>query len=817
MCETTGKDEPQNGDRLADNEITKMHSHFDGGAGTVVKKLFSLLLLLFTAKYANSQSNYGLQALDGSYGEGLPPTAVLAGKVTELDTLKPEIKLNRTAAVLNCASGFMHVELKFKDPFYGLVYADYDRNSACYSAGSGDSVTILEIPLKGCGTRQEPARVFTNNVIVRFHPGLEMEGDEVITVVCRYPPPIVPPVPLPLPLEPPLVILAKPLKEFEVLMIICTIMFLGIMLLGLGCSYYCLKQRNIQVIRKRPFSPMEEESEKLSTIESFSHLKIPRVQPPSASSSEVPLEETLASDYPSSIEDGPQRPDTVSSEYSDTHAAVETEMIPASVIAKPHFEVNLRVAEQPLERSTYYETDGSITSIEEGVARAVHVPELHPPPRRPPRPPVFEQVQQIHIPQRQVQTTEMVDHMTIVDKEEIDTETRYVQPLALRKPEVSVHTVDDVYVQTIVERRLIEDEERKTREITQLYRKDQPRWDVSFRTHPRDEEESWERGSETTEVSSIGWSAVEEAPIQPNYTTLSQESYIRRNQIHREDTDRTTVTRALQKLQQDDTQIWNEKWKVLFRVLESPQPGEEHPFVSEMDYDSRSETASVLTEDDRERWRQIITTESTLRKLLTEATYREDYERIRQDTRFEKLFEPEKWDVIIRTISYPEQQMHDDRLFSDSTSEVSSSVSSSVPLKPSRMYRKKSSDTTATESKSITDVRSMTEMMVDFGVDDHLGRDDDSSVVSSVPGGTARSIADRSSTEIVEFAPLEEDTDSSLGIEPSTSGNNFSRMETRQQLISQNYSQSSGVVQQQQTTSSSSTTNLFTSTSRRNF
>ncbi|CAL8137974.1 unnamed protein product [Orchesella dallaii] len=785
----------------------------------------SLLLLPLTAKFATCQSNYGLQALDGSYGEGLPQTAVLAGQVTELDTLNPEIKLNRTMAVLNCASGFMHIELKFNNPFFGLVYADFDRNSACYSAGTGELVTILEIPLKGCGTRQEPARVFTNNVIVRFHPGLEMEGDEVITVVCRYPPPVVP-LPPAFIVQPPVTaaILPKPLQEFEVLMIICTLMFLGIMLLGLGCSYYCLKQRNIQVIRKRPFSPMEEESEKLSTIESFSHLKIPRVQPPSASSSEVPLEETLASDYPSSIEDGPQRPDTVSSEYSDTHAQVETEVINASVIAKPHFEVNLRVAEQPLERSTYYETDGSITSIEEGVARAVHVPDLHPPPRRPPRPPVFDQVQQIHIPQRQVQTTELVDHMTIVDKEEIDTETRYVQPLALRKPEVSVHTVDDVYVQTIVERRLIEDEERKTREITQLYRKDQPTWDVQFRTHPRDEEESWERGSETTEVSSIGWSAVEEAPIQPNYTSLSQESYIRRNQIHREDTDRTTVTRALQKLQQDDTQLWNEKWKVLFRVLESPQPGEERPFVSEMDYDSRSETASVLTEDDRERWRQIITTESTLRKLLTEATYREDYERIRQDTRFEKLFEPEKWDVIIRTISYPEQQQFhdDDRLFSDSTSEVSSSVSSSVPLKPSRMYRKKSSDTTATSSKSITDVRSMTEMMVDFGVDDHLGRDDDSSIVSSIPGGMARSIADRSSTEIVEFAPLEEDdTDSSLTIEPSTSGglanNNFRRMETRQQLISQNYTGSSGVVQQQQTTSSSSTTNLFTSTTRRNF
>lgn len=48
------------------------------------------------------------------------------------------------------------------------------------------------MPLKGCGTKQEPQRVFTNNIVVRFHPGLEMDGDEIITIVCRYPPPIAP-------------------------------------------------------------------------------------------------------------------------------------------------------------------------------------------------------------------------------------------------------------------------------------------------------------------------------------------------------------------------------------------------------------------------------------------------------------------------------------------------------------------------------------------------------------------------------------------------------------------------------------------------
>jgi hypothetical protein len=740
---------------------------------------FILLALTLATDPTTAQSNYALQGNDIEYGVGLPPTATLDGKVTELDSLKPQITLNRTSADLNCAAGSMLVQLKFKDRFYGIAYSDFDRNSACSTSGNGDVTATLELPLKGCGTKQDPARVFTNNVIVRFHPGLEMEGDEVITVVCRYPPPIVPAPPLPIINLPPPVPVPKPLNELEVLMIICTLLFLGLMLLGLACSTYCLKQRNIQVIRKRPFTPLDEESEKVSTIESFTQLKIPRVQAPSATSSEVPLEETLASDYPSSIEEA-QRPETASSEYSDTHVQVEVETIPPAVIAKPKFEVNMRVAQQPLER-VEYETEGSITSIEEGAASEITVSDLHPPARRaPPPPPVFRKTQDIRLPQRHVQSTDYLDTLTVVDREDVDTATHYTKAVA-RKPEVSVHTVDDVYLQTIVERRLIEDEERKTREVTQFYKKEQPKFDVVIKTHPTEEDDHWERGSETTEVSSIGWSAVEEPPIHPNYTTVNRDHLIRRNEVTREESERVTVTRAMQKLQQDDTQIWNEKWKVLLRVLESPPPI--HP-----DTDDESEVASILTEDDREKWRQIISTESTLRTLLTEATYREDYERIRRDTRYEKLFEPEKWDVIIHVLAPPTTTTdQEDRFYSDSTSEVSSSSGS--PLKPSRMYRKKSTDTNITESKSITDVRSMTEMVVDYGMG---GGDDASSVVSSTPGA-ARSIG----TEIVEFAPSPDEGGG--GVE---STNLFTRTETRTIQQSGESTTQTGFIQQSQQSSS---------------
>lgn len=44
--------------------------------------------------------------------------------------------------------------MRFTEPFYGLAYADFDRNSACQTLGKGELSVRLELPLKGCGTKQ---------------------------------------------------------------------------------------------------------------------------------------------------------------------------------------------------------------------------------------------------------------------------------------------------------------------------------------------------------------------------------------------------------------------------------------------------------------------------------------------------------------------------------------------------------------------------------------------------------------------------------------------------------------------------------------
>ena len=70
------------------------------------------------------------------------------------DKISSKIELNRTDASLNCASGFMSIDLQFRQKFYGIVYAQLDRNSACKVSGNGEETAKIQIPLKGCGTKQ---------------------------------------------------------------------------------------------------------------------------------------------------------------------------------------------------------------------------------------------------------------------------------------------------------------------------------------------------------------------------------------------------------------------------------------------------------------------------------------------------------------------------------------------------------------------------------------------------------------------------------------------------------------------------------------
>jgi hypothetical protein len=818
-----------------------------------------------------------------------------------LDDLSSVIFLNRTKATLNCGAGSMQVELKFNDPFYGIAYADFDRNSACQVVGKGDISYSLDLPLKGCGTKQDPQRVFTNNIVVRFHPALEMDGDEIITIVCRYPPPVAPPPVISLPmLEPPVPVpvVEPPLKGFHILLIICAILFLSLLLLGLGCSYICLKKRRIRVIRRQPFSSTGTGSEitklsgsSLGNISMFEGLKIPRAHAAatatgSLSSSEVTLitpgeehSDTLPSDYPSEspssahseVEDVDTRQlSSVSSAGSyDNKAFVHAEEI--AIVApppEPKFDVSVRVKRAPpapviptppssssdvesamstqaRNLTTILEREEIHRSMEDTAKPAAttftYVPELHPPP--PPgkyaqTPPVYsrilrrqqEQVQTreaaetlsqrsipdndnwsqgedfIDAPQRRMSVTsarsltslntemtdtrsmsEIVDsshkryapappppppppivpsmHYTSETDDQVNVSELLEPPVvASRRPEITSHVVDDVFLRTITEKRTIEDIERHRRQVTEYHTRPQPppdpKWDVVIRNYPAPNAQEATQGSEP----GPDWESYSETSSTSGYpTTPTAERHHAQVDIERSYLSTLEVT-------PQDPPIPN--WDVLIRVLNPPPTEEVQPqgISSEV-----FKEEATLTVEDREKWRQIITTESTLRTLLTEATVREDYERIRKDQRYEKLFEPKKWDVIIRVLAPPEKPSFDQRggpsnsryrrktdwdtrsrrsslptLYeydSDGGSSLRTLVpdivqhhgtSSSVGVDPLPRSRR----TSRSSLRSDMDVRSMTEVMVDFARPDVADNFSDASGPSSYyrqgPGGARR-------------------------------------------------------------------------------
>lgn len=798
------------------------------------------------------QSNYASHANNIEYqGKGLPKEATLDGKVTKLDDLSPFIFLNRTKAALNCEAGSMQVGLKFHEPFFGIAYANFNRYSACQIIGKGELSYNLELPLKGCGTKQEPQRVFTNNIVVRFHPGLEMDGDEIITIICRYPPAKPSkPAALPAPISDieTGTMVKPPLKGIQILMIICAIMFLTLLLLGLAVSYYCLRRRPIPIVRRLPMS-MGSGSEitklsdsSLGNLSNFEVLKIPRAHAAlaavhSSSGSEGVL---IPSDYPSESHSEIEEIDTrslpfssagsfenrafvqeTSSIYSENYGhtqelqtsnAVATTVPRLPIAARessPKFDVQVRVKKSPPpppspvtsdtesvatlrhERnnlSTIMETHEDRESIitmdslpnDNAQSQFTYVPELHAAPKpEPPPQPVFSVYTRTHHEVNPRQETWSEDYtdgpaasdtrsMMSVDSEVndmhsvgelVDTthyfESQYLPepPIVVKKPQISSHTVDDVFLRTITEKKTIEDIESHKRRITEYKPRPMPdpTWDVTIRNYPSEQQQQqWESFSDISSASGMTLTPKMER------STMSIPP-----PQHIEETGEQLMSPQLVgnmkpiEIPPEDKAVPN--WDVLIRVLEEPQ--ENMPDVVD---DTSSVQSSVhpltrhISYDDKAKWKEIITTESSLRTMLTEAVVREDFERIRQDTRYERIFQPQTWDVIVRILAPPLDDNSDEPAAIRKTKkkepwdtrsrrsslptlyEYDSDGGSSVrtirndPIQPSTSSAYQPSGRSRRTSRSSyrsdnIDFRSMSEMTVDFARPDHLDNMSDAS------------------------------------------------------------------------------------------
>merc|ERR1719273_2898293 len=729
--------------------------------------------------HCQSSSNYEIQAPSTNYtlyntieDEGaLPSFVTLNGTVHDLDSLPATVMLKKTKAVLNCSAGYMHVGMTFNKPFYGIVYADYDRNSACKMHGDGQTQGTIKLPLKGCGTVQSPARVFKNNIVVRFHPSFEIVGDEVITIVCRYPTPIIPqpPVPGPLVLPPAEEIRSlAPLREFEILLIICAIIFLALMLLGIGCSYYCLKRRNIKVVKRRPASTLGSEITKISEpISVFDGLKIPRAHAEDTSGSEE-MTESVRSEIVSDVVSTESEPD-ITSCYSDASFALPQGTVFAQLHAPPApgFDVKTKVKRDhagmfsDVESTATSESELVLKAQEQYLTTILERTETN----------TLETLERIRRAEAQAgpppvhARVRVVNKAGVSDHSELESESEYSQISDYYQEKVRLATTEQTNFTLglqdsgLLQRQEEEEEMKREEKVRQerLKLEEEIRMSRTNQQQQLDEDIRMARINQQT--------TVHQQHQEQHVHQHHQEQHLHQEQRHQQQLDEdirmarinqvlktNTVHQQQQEHHRRTTEIDQHQqnvasdlitpvileratasmrvsppqnnFDVLIRVLEEP----DYHGGAEID-DDVSSVHSVLTEEERFRLREVIMTDERIQTILKETHTTERMMMLKDYRKIEKVVSPQKWDVLIRII--------------DNADQAVGRRSSAVSTESTTTYGGRK---TTASSQSAQELRSMSEVMVDYGYNEnrsgYSGR-------SSTYTQAVSSNADRSGTEIM--------------------------------------------------------------------
>lgn len=224
--------------------------------------------------------------------------------------LDSQITTGRSVVSVLCQASQMGVRLKFTEPFFGKVFTEGDKISKeCQFQGDGKTEYLLNIPLQKCGTLQKELRLYENTIQVNYaNSKLQLQNTERKTVLCRYPPPVVPPVVDPLP---PPVVVPPPVgpiadagpSTLAILLPIAAILFLGCLLCGGCCAYWCLKKR------KKNMETNRELLTEGSVISKASNFPPPIFAIPRANPSPVKAPSTIASSF-SSVSDLPLQTQT---------------------------------------------------------------------------------------------------------------------------------------------------------------------------------------------------------------------------------------------------------------------------------------------------------------------------------------------------------------------------------------------------------------------------------------------------------------------------------------------------------------------------
>lgn len=267
------------------------------------------------------------------------------------------------------------------------------------------------------------------------------------------------------------------MSEIELLLIICALLFLTLLLLGIGIAYYCLKRRNIRIIRrKRLISPAPSEITKLSSV--FDQIRIPRATAVSTESS---------TEYPSSESDERRTIVSETSTFRNDHFKYEnTAFVPEPYPMDLEKEdsvtsVPLPVAHKPIITSanfqetllqTEYLTEENVIDTHHKRTTACLYKKLPTSKITPSIPdndnwsqaetedrlalaPYVKPVQRPRITSKVIDDTYLSNQ---VDTEVDETVTRHKKATAKIPPKLTILKTDDVFVTKIQETEVTEDE-----------------------------------------------------------------------------------------------------------------------------------------------------------------------------------------------------------------------------------------------------------------------------------------------------------------------------------------------------------------------
>ncbi len=501
-----------------------------------------------------------------------------------------------------------------------------------------------------------------------------------------------------------------PLREFEILLIICAIIFLALMLLGIGCSYYCLKRRNIKVVKRKPASHIGSDITKISEpISMFDGLKIPRAHAEDTSGSEE-MTESVRSEIASEVISTASE-DDITSAYSDSPFDLPVGAVFAQLHAPPLPGFDIRTKVKKGGASIISDVESTATSESEMVLRAqeqylttiLERTETN----------TLETLERVRRAEAQAgpppvhARVRVVNKAGVSDHSELESESEYSQVSDYYHDKLRLATTEQTnFTLGMNDAGLLRQQEEEEERL-------------------REEKVRLERQRLEEEIRMSHQSRMEQTRMDHSRMDRSRmESTTQHQQMSSDLITPVIVERATASMRLSPPK---NNFDVLIRVLEEPD------YLGQND--DNDDVSSVLTEEERFRLREVILTDERIQTILKETHTTEKMLLLKDYRQIEQVIHPQKWDVLIRIIDNADQAAQAGRR---SSQDDKSSTTTYGGRK------------TAASSLTAQELRSMSEVMVDYGYHAQAETRSGYSGRSSTYTQAVSSTADRSGTEIME-------------------------------------------------------------------